>query len=265
MAGPLVIDPKKYFIGAAMPYFRATGGSGPWTSVGAVVDNVVATITSTWFRPDNLQGVRGPIKGLDILRTVNAEAQFSVPEISPANMGIAIPGVQSATAVATDTSSGITTTLAAAASPGDTNVKVTAVASITVGMWFRIDTGSVKEIRQVDVVGTAGAGGTGISFRDPLQRAHATGLNFVQTDGDGRTTITAPTVRRQPDTAYNDWALVAESGNGYAELRLLNAISQTESAQLTTGDGTLAAMALTIASRYDGASLATSPFQLIVP
>lgn len=263
---PLVIDPKKYILGAARIYYRATGGSGPWTSVGSTLDDAVARVVTTWWRPDNIAGgILGPIKGLDILRRVEAEVEFTVPELSAANLGVIVPGSQSATAVLTDTASGVSTTLAAAAAVGDTNIKATAVTGITVGMFMRIETGTNREIRQIDTVGTLGAGGSGLSFRDPLQKAHASLSNLVQTDGDGRTTITAPTVRRQPDTAYNDWAAVGESGNGYNELRLLNAISQTDRAELAMGDQTLAGIRVTIASRYDGANLTSSPFQLITP
>lgn len=262
----LVVVPESFFIGAATPYFRALGGTGPWTSLGVTVDDAAAHIASTWFRPDNINGVLGPIMGLDILRRVEARVEFSIPGITGANMAKILPGSQSVDQLITDAGgSPLSTTLAAAAAPGDTTIKVTAVTNGAVNDFVRIESGANIELRQIDVVGTAGAGGTGLQFRDPLLFAHANGSAVVETVGDGRSVITAPTVRRQPTSAYFDWALVAPAGSKYAELRLLNAISETEDAEIGFGDETLAAARVMIGARYAGSALSTSPWQLIVP
>jgi hypothetical protein len=77
------------------------------------------------------------------------------------------------------------TTLAAAAAPGDTSIKVTAVQStgnnptqfFRVGSKVRIEnvgTANV-EVGTIKTIGTAGAAGTGITLTDPLTKAHASG------------------------------------------------------------------------------------------
>lgn len=94
----------------------------------------------------------------------------------------------------------LSTTLAAAASVGDTNVKATSVTNAAVGQVFTIQDGAetgntwydTNERVVVTSVGTAGAGGTGISFYpiDPgpqttgntdvgLRYAHANGTTFT--------------------------------------------------------------------------------------
>src|SRR4029453_12341318 len=70
------------------------------------------------------------------------------------------------------------TVTAAAASPGDTNVKVASVGGFTVGMHVTIDTGAIAESKVIQTVGTPGAGGTGITFTTALTNAHATSVPF---------------------------------------------------------------------------------------
>lgn len=265
---PTTIVPESFFIGAAKIYYRARGVLTAWTDLGVTTDDAVARINTTWFRPDNINGVMGPIMGLDIMTRVEAEVEFTVPSLTGTNMAVIIPGSVSTAAATTDAGgTPLSTTLATAAAAGDTNIKVAAVTNAAVGDFIRIDVtaGGLAEYRQLTAVGTAGGAGTGLTFRDPLIREHASGVAVVESVGDGRTTITAPTVRRQPTSAYYDWSLVAPTGDKYGELRLLNAISQTESAEITFGDETLAGIRVTIASRYDGSASTTSPYQLVVP
>src|SRR4029453_6786702 len=70
------------------------------------------------------------------------------------------------------------TVTAAAASPGDTNVKVASVSGFTVGMHVTIDTGANAESKVIQTVGTPGAGGTGITLTTALANAHANGVPF---------------------------------------------------------------------------------------
>src|SRR5215468_2327796 len=65
--------------------------------------------------------------------------------------------------------------LAAAANPGDTNVKVNFTFGMTAGHLIRIDTGSAQEVRTIQTVGTAGATGTGVTLTASLSLAHAAG------------------------------------------------------------------------------------------
>ncbi|WP_435226097.1 family 78 glycoside hydrolase catalytic domain [Streptomyces sp. Tue6028] len=67
-------------------------------------------------------------------------------------------------------------TLAVAAAPGDTVVKLTSVSGYHVGGTINIDTGDGGdrlEPRTITTIGTAGADGTGISFTPALTRQHA--------------------------------------------------------------------------------------------
>jgi hypothetical protein len=68
------------------------------------------------------------------------------------------------------------TTLAAPAATGDTNIKVGSVTGFTAGMAITIDTGANAEPATIMTVGTAGAGGTGITLTGPLANNHASGV-----------------------------------------------------------------------------------------
>ncbi len=263
----LVIDPKQYIIGAAEIYYRAIGGVGAWASVGATVDDVVFRVNQTTFNPsENFNGVLEPIREMDYLSKAGAEAEFSMPEFAGAKLKLAVLGATSTVLATTDTPSGTSTTLAADAAIGDTAVKVTAVAGFSVGDYIRINVaGALAEYRRIDVVGTLGAGGTGLGFRDPLLKAHASGVAVVEVIGDGKTEIVGATVRRQPLSAYNDWALVAQSPTDYYELYLYNAISKTDSAELTFGDESMAAIKVSLATRLDGANTALPSWRLRIP
>ena len=79
------------------------------------------------------------------------------------------------TSVGSGPSTFFTPTLAAAASPGDTNIKVSSTFGMTAGHLMRIDAGANVEFATIQTVGTSGAGGTGVTFTAPLSRAHAVG------------------------------------------------------------------------------------------
>lgn len=269
---PLIIDPTKYIIGAADVYYRAIAlrSGGPWTSIGATTGNVALRVGQKVINPsDTFNGVLQPILGMDYLSDQSAEVDFMMPGWAGAALAVAVLGaVSSIPLPITDQASPAytATTLAAAAAAGDSNIKVTAVAGAAAGQWIRIDvTGALAEYRQIDVVGTLGAGGTGISFRNPLRQAHASGVAVVQSQGDGKTEIVAGVTRRQPNTAYNDWALVAQSPTDYYELLIYNGISMTPSSDMTLGQDTMASIAVTIASRLDGSNLALPAWKLRTP
>lgn len=68
------------------------------------------------------------------------------------------------------------TTLAAAANAGDTNIKVGSVTGLTVGRTLTVDAGGAQpETVTVTAVGTAGSAGTGVTFTPALAFAHASG------------------------------------------------------------------------------------------
>ncbi len=70
---------------------------------------------------------------------------------------------------------GGSTTLAAAANAGDTNIKVGSVTGFAPGYSVTIDTGAAQETAVISAVGTAGAAGTGITLASALAGAHASG------------------------------------------------------------------------------------------
>ncbi len=104
------------------------------------------------------------------------------------NTNPAIPGngntgdVQNETALSVAASPGDTnirtadsTTLAAASTAGATNIKVNSVTGFVIGEPVAVDTGASRETRTISVVGTAGAGGTGITVDAAFTLAHASG------------------------------------------------------------------------------------------
>jgi len=72
------------------------------------------------------------------------------------------------------------TTLATAANPGDTNVKVASVAGLAPGQTVVVQTGTaVAELAAIQSVGTAGSGGTGVTLTSSLVNAHPSGAAFT--------------------------------------------------------------------------------------
>lgn len=66
-------------------------------------------------------------------------------------------------------------TLAAAANPGDNNIKVASVTGFAAGQTWVIDPGGSAESVTVTAVGTAGATGTGVTLSAPVASAHPGG------------------------------------------------------------------------------------------
>jgi hypothetical protein len=84
------------------------------------------------------------------------------------------------------------TTLSAASNAGDTNIKVGSVTGMVVGNTLTVDpTGSNPETVTITTVGTAGAGGTGVTFTPALAFAHSQGA-FVTVNGIPSTSTAAP-------------------------------------------------------------------------
>jgi hypothetical protein len=271
---PTVIDPKAYIIGAAEVYYRAINATtgvaveGPWTSVGATTGDVVFKCPQTIFNPSqNFNGVLAEIAGMDYLSKAEAEASFEMPELAGPKLALALVGATSTAGVITEsTGPTITTTLYAATAVGATNIKVASVGTLAAGQYVAIDVvaGGLREYRVIDTVGTVNAG-TGLTFRDPLLQAHASGVVVIQCDGDGKTGITPGLLRRQPYAAYRDWALVAQSPSAYYELYLYRAISKTQSVDISFGDQKMAAVSVTLGARLLGADLTLPLWRLRVP
>jgi hypothetical protein len=69
------------------------------------------------------------------------------------------------------------TTLARSTTPGDTAIRLAALANISPGDALTIDTGQRVERAVVAAVGTAGADGTGVTLTAPLRLPHASGID----------------------------------------------------------------------------------------
>lgn len=268
---PTSVAVQNYIIGAAAIYYRDVDVLTPWTSVGLTLDDAVARMGFQNNNPsDALNGLDGSLRGLDYLKVVSAEIEFTLPELSGPKLALAIPGSISTTLATTAGANA--TTLAAAAAIGDTSVKVVALSgagtTFVVGDYIRINVaGALAEYRQITSVGTAGAGGTGLGFRDPLLKAHANGVAVTQTVGDGKTEITPPLVRRQPNTAYKDWALVSQSPADYYEFLIYRAIATSEAVELNFNDDlqSPAGIRVTLGARKDETNLALPLVRLRVP
>ncbi len=256
----VVIDPQQYIIGAADVYYRALGGVGPWTSIGATVDDIVFRVAQSRFNPsENFNGILEEIKGMDYVSKQSAEAEFQLPEFAGEKLKLPILGAVVTTGTPADTGAGASSTLSAAVSADATSIELVSAAAFAVGDLIHIDVAN-DEYRTIDVIAT-----NTVSFRDPLRFDHASGVAVVEADDDGKTEITPGSTRRQPDTAYNDFALVAQSPADYYELFLYNAISKTESAEITFGNESMAAVGVTVGTRRDGLNLALPSWKLRVP
>ena len=89
------------------------------------------------------------------------------------------------------------------AAVGVTTISLTAVTNGAVGDPIKIGTGATAEYRVIDAIASLD-----VSFRDPLLFAHASGEAVVEAADDNRTLITAPLVRRQPDSAYFEYTIL---------------------------------------------------------
>jgi hypothetical protein len=258
------VTPANMIMGPAFVYYRAVGVLTPWTSVGVTLDDAVLRLPTEWADISNLSGVTSAIQGLDVLTKLGCEIEFTIAEIAGSKLSLAIPGAQLTSEVHADSvGSPGSSTITAASLVGATTLAFTATTNFTVGDYFRVEAqgNAAVEYRQITAIQSLN-----VSFRDPLIYAHTNGTAVVETTGDGRDQVTMPVLRRQPSTAYNEWALVAESGkSGMTELRIPRGISQTTAAEVTVGDSAIAGIRVTVAGRLDPTNLQTSLFQLYSP
>lgn len=258
---PVVIDPTQYIIGAADVYYRPVGGTGLWVSVGATVDDIVFRVNQASFNPsDKFNGLLEQIREMDYVSKAGAEAEFTMPEFAGDKFKLAVLGAVSTTVAAADTSGGWTDALDVDAAAGDSEITLTSGVGVTVGDIAHIGTGATAEYRTIDAIALGVA-----TFRDPLKNDHAADEVVVQADSDGKTEITPGTTRRQPLTAYNDFALIAQSPSDYYELYLYNAISTTDAAEVTFGNESMAAIKVKLGTRRDGLNLSNPSWKLRVP
>lgn len=83
----------------------------------------------------------------------------------------------------TDVTGGASTTLAASAAAAATNLKVASVALLSVGKHLRVGSAATREVHRVTAVGTAGAGGTGVTVEPALRFAQVSSAVVVEVSG----------------------------------------------------------------------------------
>lgn len=151
--------------------------------VGATMDNNVFRVVQEKGTPD-LNGVPGPLLGLDFIESETAELEVTLPELGADKLAMSIPGAVSVVgdAIGVPTAGGAATDLAAASIAGATNIKVTAVAAMVVGDVLQIGAAGAREFRSITNVGTAGAGGTGIDLDVGLTKPHALANPVLEVD-----------------------------------------------------------------------------------
>ena len=127
------------------------------------------------------------------------------------------------------------TVLAAPAASGATNIKVDAVTALAAGEFVRIGYTGHYETREITAVGTAGAGGTGVTFSVPLTRDHALDEWVVKVAALGGVTI-RPVVGRIPTSAYQDLVLTDIGADGRTLIVTLENALSAESQEITFDD-----------------------------
>ncbi len=121
-------------------------------------------------------GNTGDVQNETTLAAPASPGDTNVKVTSVTNLGTTL----AAAAAAGDTNIKVTstapfyaTTLAAAAAAGDTNIKVASVTGLQPGETINLDSGASLESRAIATVGTAGAGGSGVTLTTALGLAHA--------------------------------------------------------------------------------------------
>lgn len=235
----------------------------PWVAVGATTDDNVWRHTQTLYVPD-INGSPGPLAGTDYLQEEGAELEFSVLEMTAAIIALLMPGSESTTATGADVGGGAVGTLSSPITAFQTlAIKVDSVTNLAVGDYIKVGTAGNAETRKVTRVGTTGSGGTGIDVEYPFLLNHASGVAFIEVDGNLGTTITPAVQRRIPRDAYKDYRLDVPGLDGRVTRYFLFDAIMTENAEFTASDSSAAAPRLTLASRFDPANMARGGWQIV--
>lgn len=147
------------------------------------------------------------------------------------------------------------TILSTPAVSGATNVKVDSVTGLAIGDFVRIGYAGHYETRALTAVGTAGAGGTGITFAIPLTRDHSLDEWVVEVTALGGTTI-RPAIGRIPTSAYQDLVLVDVGADGRTlTVTLENAMSaESQSLEFNDDPANPLGLSLKFTGNYDPAT-----------
>lgn len=158
----------------------------------------------------------------------------------------------------------VSSTLAADAPAGSTNLKVAATTGLVVGDYIRFGYPGSQEVRRLTFVGTTGAGGTGVSFNEPTLIDHRSGDYFLEQTNAGSSTVASNSgvSRRLPSTAYHDWELRVNGLDGREVRFSLSDAIMTENAEFEAADDGTLAPRLTLQARWDPAAPTVSPWSI---
>jgi hypothetical protein len=155
------------------------------------------------------------------------------------------------------------TLLAAPVAAGGTTVKLDDMTGLAPGDFVRFGYVGHYETRELVTVGTAGAGGTGVTFAIPLTRDHAMGEWAIEVTSLGATTITW-TAGRIPSDQYQDLVLVGLGLDGrQLTVSIFDAMS-AESQELEFSDQTVSGLKVKFAGNYDPATPTVVPFSIVL-
>lgn len=242
-------------VGAGEVYYQ--DGAGLWVPVGATKDNNVFRVNTDYAEID-LNGVVGPIKGIDYIQNQVAELEVSVAQLGADKLALMVPGVRTTVETAEDAGGGATTTLSAATEVGQwLLIPLTSIVGVSVGDTIRIgDTGEL-EFRTVT---RSGSGTIDVDF--PLQLAHASGDAVQETDGTGMTIITPPLARRLSNDVYRNWRLDVPGADGrMVRFHILNGI-MTDNAEFEAADDDAMGPRLVIQGRIDAGAAALGSWRI---
>jgi hypothetical protein len=155
--------------------------------------------------------------------------------------------------------------LSAPAAAGAVNIKVDSVAGLIVGDFVRIGYLGHYETRVLTFVGTALAGGTGISFAIPLTRDHGLDEWVVEVTAQGGTTI-RPVVGRIATAAYQSLVLTDIGADGRTLIVTLENAMSAETQELDFDDDPANPLGLTLkfTAHYAAATPTTVPITIVM-
>src|SRR6059058_1391406 len=225
-----------------------TGGGILSTLTGLYPDRHGQAVSNSYgyFRPDGSVGFSSSFKYWTDLTdggnpanspaTPSADSNFNMvngvkntpaPWVPWARAGCDVGNVSTANAVLENNNSIVfraspaPATLAAPASPGDTNVKVNSVNGLAAGQTVVIQRSNVAaEFNTIAHVGTAGAVGTGVDLTAPLTNAHGTGAAFTVYTVDPTGDMTKVFGEGSPEWIEGRNAQVAPGGTAAAAVAL---------------------------------------------
>ncbi|MFZ0324728.1 MAG: hypothetical protein WAN48_11425 [Actinomycetes bacterium] len=155
------------------------------------------------------------------------------------------------------------TLLSAPAAAGSTNIKVDVVTGLIVGDYVRIGYATHYEIRQLTAVGTAGVGGTGLTFLVPLTRDHSLDEWCIEVTTAGGSTISW-TPGRIGTADYKSLVLTGVGLDGrQMVVTLLNAMS-AEPQELEFSDSNVSGLAVKFSGYYDPTTPTVAPFTIVL-